>query len=229
MDPVTNPPLLPRPPAPAEDGSGTDVAAASADFSSFLRLLTAQLRNQDPLQPLDPTQFVAQLASFSTVEQLIGANGRLDGLAARADAEAAARYAGWIDRAASVVDGSFRGTGEPVPFAYAPAPGADRSIAAIRRADGSAVATLELDPSAAGEAVWDGLDATGAPALGPLRIEIAHFQGETLLAQQAATVPRIVAGVRGTADGVLIDFADGGTARPEEIAALRAPPAEEEG
>ena len=43
------------------------------DYNSFLKLLIAQLQNQDPSQPMDSTAFVAQLASFSQVEQSINA------------------------------------------------------------------------------------------------------------------------------------------------------------
>lgn len=48
------------------------------DFETFLTLLTAQMRNQDPLKPMDSTAFVAQLASFSSVEQQIETNAKLD-------------------------------------------------------------------------------------------------------------------------------------------------------
>lgn len=49
-----------------ESGSNTDSVAQ--DFDTFLELLTAQIRNQDPLAPLDSTQFVEQLATFSNLE-----------------------------------------------------------------------------------------------------------------------------------------------------------------
>ena len=52
--------------------------ANDAQMNQFLTLLTAQLKNQDPMQPTDPTQFVAQLAQFSTVEQLVQGNTKLD-------------------------------------------------------------------------------------------------------------------------------------------------------
>lgn len=61
----------------------TDAASQAAqtrlttDTQSFLKLLTAQLSNQDPMQPVDPTQWVAQLAQFSTVEQAVTSNSRL--------------------------------------------------------------------------------------------------------------------------------------------------------
>jgi len=44
----------------------------------FLQLLVAQLKNQDPLSPTDSTQFVAQLAQFSELEQVIGIRGDIE-------------------------------------------------------------------------------------------------------------------------------------------------------
>ena len=55
-------------------------SAASMDYNAFLRLLIAQLKNQDPTKPMDSTQFVAQLATFSQVEQSIASNKKLDSL-----------------------------------------------------------------------------------------------------------------------------------------------------
>ena len=43
----------------------------NADRDMFLRLLVAQIQNQDPLNPMDPTEFVSQLAQFSSMEQLL--------------------------------------------------------------------------------------------------------------------------------------------------------------
>jgi flagellar basal-body rod modification protein FlgD len=61
-------------------GSGsTSLSSASASATQvseqqFLQLLVAQLQNQDPLNPMDGTQFVSQLAQFSELEQMIGVN-----------------------------------------------------------------------------------------------------------------------------------------------------------
>lgn len=49
----------------------------TVDYESFLKLLTAQLRNQDPLAPMDATQFMTQLAQLSTVEQSMRSNDTL--------------------------------------------------------------------------------------------------------------------------------------------------------
>lgn len=64
-------------------GSASTTSAASkstVDYESFLRLLVAQLKYQDPTQPMDSTQYMAQLASFSQVEQSVQMNSKLDSL-----------------------------------------------------------------------------------------------------------------------------------------------------
>ena len=64
-------------------GSGADASANSsasnasssgalANESTFLQLLVAQIKNQDPTQPMDSTAFLSQLAQFSQLEQLVG-------------------------------------------------------------------------------------------------------------------------------------------------------------
>jgi flagellar basal-body rod modification protein FlgD len=62
----------------------TSSAASSTDntlnYNNFLQLLVAQLQNQDPTNPSDPTVFVSQLASFSAVEQQVNTNSKLDAL-----------------------------------------------------------------------------------------------------------------------------------------------------
>ena len=72
--------------------SGIDVTATASEaatsrtrlsdnYDTFLVLLTAQLQNQDPLAPMDSTQFTQQLVQFSQVEQQIRTNEQLEGLA----------------------------------------------------------------------------------------------------------------------------------------------------
>jgi flagellar basal-body rod modification protein FlgD len=58
----------------------TSLSSSSQDFDRFLKLLTAQMKYQDPMQPTDPTQFVAQLAQFSQVEQQTKSNALLQSI-----------------------------------------------------------------------------------------------------------------------------------------------------
>ncbi len=73
--------------------SNTDSASSAAsladNFDTFLNLLTAQLQNQDPLEPLDTNQFTEQLVQFTEVEQSIAANQNLELLVALTQAASA--------------------------------------------------------------------------------------------------------------------------------------------
>lgn len=65
---------------PATANTATPKSKASVDYQSFLKLLIAQMKNQDPTQPMDSTQYVAQLATFSQVEQSVQMNTKLDSM-----------------------------------------------------------------------------------------------------------------------------------------------------
>ncbi|MBZ9740117.1 MULTISPECIES: flagellar hook assembly protein FlgD [unclassified Mesorhizobium] len=56
----------------------TQTAKTAVDYNSFLKLLIAEMKNQDPTKPMDSTQYVAQLATFSQVEQSVQTNTKLD-------------------------------------------------------------------------------------------------------------------------------------------------------
>lgn len=65
----------------ATQNSTTEVGSgATIDYNTFLRLLIAQMKNQDPTNPTDPAQWIGQLASFSGVEQSMQTNAKLDTL-----------------------------------------------------------------------------------------------------------------------------------------------------
>ncbi|MEO5323406.1 flagellar hook assembly protein FlgD [Mesorhizobium sp. CC13] len=76
IDYTTTPPVG----TSTKTASGTQSAASKAqvDYNSFLKLLVAQMKNQDPTKPMDSTEYVAQLATFSQVEQSVQMNSRLD-------------------------------------------------------------------------------------------------------------------------------------------------------
>lgn len=79
-------------------GGGGIFSSGIADTGTFLRLLVSQVRNQDPLSPQDPTEFVSQLAQFSALEQLLHINRQLEVIAANGnsgsnDAEASSEQA----------------------------------------------------------------------------------------------------------------------------------------
>ena len=75
-NPVTDPTTMTNQAASGSTSTATpaatDPTAALANENTFLQLLVAQIKNQDPTQPMDSTAFLSQLAQFSQLEQLVG-------------------------------------------------------------------------------------------------------------------------------------------------------------
>jgi len=74
--------------------------ALSANYDTFLKLLTAQLQNQDPLKPMDSTQFTQQLVMYSQVEQQISTNDNLSSLIALTKSATGANAVSYLGRTA---------------------------------------------------------------------------------------------------------------------------------
>jgi flagellar basal-body rod modification protein FlgD len=91
-----------------QDGARTRL---SDNYDSFLVLLTAQLQNQDPLAPMDSTQFTQQLVQFSQVEQQIRTNEQLEGLVGQYQAASAGAALGYLGRDA-IIQGNGARVGE---------------------------------------------------------------------------------------------------------------------
>lgn len=85
---------------PKREVEKKDIGGLSSN--DFLKLLVNQLQNQDPLNPMDSQQFAAQLAQYTSVEQLIGINTKLDKMAS--GATSAASMASFIGREVALAD-----------------------------------------------------------------------------------------------------------------------------
>jgi flagellar basal-body rod modification protein FlgD len=92
-------PITPVAPSAAES---TARARLSDNYDTFLVLLTAQLQNQDPLAPMDSTQFTQQLVQFSQVEQQIRTNEQLESLVSQYQAASAGAALSYLGRNALI-------------------------------------------------------------------------------------------------------------------------------
>ncbi|MBB6413085.1 flagellar hook assembly protein FlgD [Mesorhizobium sangaii] len=79
----------------------------AVDYQSFLKLLIAEMKNQDPTKPMDSTQYVAQLATFSQVEQSVQTNTKLDQIMS---SSALSQADALIGRSITSADGKTTGT-----------------------------------------------------------------------------------------------------------------------
>jgi flagellar basal-body rod modification protein FlgD len=87
---------------------------AALNYDSFLRLLIAQMKNQDPTEPKDSTQYLSQLAAFSSVEQNVSTNQKLDSLMAEMRLNQSVAF---IGRTVTSQDGAVSGVIKSVTIA----------------------------------------------------------------------------------------------------------------
>ncbi|UWQ21458.1 flagellar hook capping FlgD N-terminal domain-containing protein [Jannaschia sp. W003] len=123
-------------------GQATDLAS---DFDTFLQLLTAQIRNQDPLEPADATQYATQLATFSNVEQGVRTNTLLTELSATLEMQGLDRLAAWIGLEARTTAPTAH-DGGAVSLEAAIPPVADSATLVVSDAAGTEVSRIPVDP-----------------------------------------------------------------------------------
>ena len=91
----------------APDAAKSQTASpTTADYNTFLTLLVTEMQNQDPTKPMDPTQMVSQLASFSAVEQATKTNSLLTSILT---SSSLAQASALIGRTVTSADGSATG------------------------------------------------------------------------------------------------------------------------
>lgn len=209
---------------PASTATGTRSESSSnelaGDFETFLKLLTSQMRNQDPLKPMDSTEFVAQLANFSGVEQQVRSNDRLDQIYTLLAGGNAEGMASWIGREVRA-PGKAEFAGNPVDVGITPVADADRTLLVIRNDFDQIVARRSLD-AADGRMSWDGRNASGAELPhGTYSFTVESYRGDALLGSQPGTVFSKVTEVR-LADGApQLILAGGGTVALDAVTGIR--------
>jgi len=131
----------------------------------FLKLLVAQLKNQDPLKPQDNTEFVSQLAQFSSLEAAMGTNTRLDSITSQNQGMANTEVVSLVGKVATV-KGSLvtsQGSGVAVPVSFTLGASTDSTNVSIQNASGKVIRTIPLGAHNAGvvKVNWDGRDDQG--------------------------------------------------------------------
>lgn len=148
---------------------------ATLDQEAFLKLMTAQLTTQDPFNPVDNTQMVAQMAQFSSVAGIAEMNESLTAIAADLQGSRLANAANWLgknalietDQAVPLSDGSYRGE-------VALPEDADSVTVSLVDGNGQVVHNAIFEDQAAGSVsfAWDGKDGADNAVAGPLRVVV---------------------------------------------------------
>ncbi|MBI5636959.1 MAG: flagellar hook assembly protein FlgD [Nitrospinae bacterium] len=147
-------------------GSANGASAGTLSKDQFLKLLIEQLKHQDPLSPMQNTEFTSQMAQFSQLEQLYNVNSNL-GIMTQAsisanNAQALGLIGKEVKAAGNSVDVSG-GKASALTFSL-PENASDTSIS-ISDAKGNVVATIDAGAKDSGDnsVTWDGRDAAGEP------------------------------------------------------------------
>ncbi len=196
---------------------------AAGDFETFLSLLTAQLRNQDPLKPVESTQFVAQLASFSAVEQQVQSNTKLENILEALASGATGGLSQWIGQEVRN-PGSAPYENAPLDVHYLTPPGADQAEMLVFDENNSIVARQNVDVNAT-SAEWSGMltDGTQAVAGALYRFEINSSAEGQIIASTSGSVFSTVQEVRKVNGQPVLYFADGSQMLASDVEALRNP------
>lgn len=123
-------------------------ATLTENFDTFLTLLTAQLQNQDPLQPVDSTEFTNQLVQFSGVEQQIATNDALGDLIAITASSTAASLSGYLGQNVVVDSATAELQSGQINWKAILPEGVESAIASVQSETGQIVYSETLSPRA---------------------------------------------------------------------------------
>jgi flagellar basal-body rod modification protein FlgD len=148
----------------SDSSSITNGASLAETFDTFLTLLTTQLQYQDPLDPMDTNEFTSQLVEFTSVEQAISTNQKLDELLALQNGTQLNDAVNYIGKTVGADGIILMLQGGEATITYdLGANAADANILMIDE-QGNTVRTLDADTGVGHhEVVWDGLDDDGEP------------------------------------------------------------------
>ncbi|MDI9409712.1 MAG: flagellar hook capping FlgD N-terminal domain-containing protein [Candidatus Pacebacteria bacterium] len=144
----------------------TSQETLSKNFNQFLTLLTTQMKNQDPLKPMDTAQFTSQLVQYSQVEQQINTNSTLNSILSQLQSNQALQAAGFLGDTAEVKANGFNhNRGETTTIGYSFPRAASNAIINIYDSRGALVQTIDAPGTDSRTTVnWDGKTSQGTMA-----------------------------------------------------------------
>lgn len=201
--------------------ASSQTSALSSDFTTFLKMLTVQMQNQDPMNPMEATDFAVQLATFSGVEQQVRTNQLLSAMSGEFALMGMAQLAGWVGQEARAAADVVWFTGNPVTLSPNPASTADQVVLVVKDSHGNLVSREEL-PVSAEPYQWLGGDAAGNRLPdGRYILTLESWREGSLLAEDPVEYYGRVVEARGGAKGTVLVFEGGIEVPASSVTALR--------
>ncbi len=189
------------------DQSKTAIAGQklATDFNDFLRLLTTQLQNQDPLSPMDSTEFTNQLVAFTGVEQQINTNQKLDNLVAMGVGNGFTSALSYVGMDINYLSAEMNFDGAtPVKINYALEKNAKTAKINIMDEQGKTIYSKDINPSVGNrDFTWDGSLTNGGKAKpGTYQLKISAFDTDDAVVKSTTVVTGRVRGIE-TQNGLI--------------------------
>lgn len=210
--------------ATGAQGQAQQGTLINSDFQTFLLMLTTQMQNQDPLNPIESSDYAVQLATFSGVEQQVRTNALIESMATQMGLSGMAQMASWVGmEARTAAPVTFDGT--PLTLYPNPSSGADQAVLVVRNADGQEVTSAQI-PVSTDPVTWAGTDANGAPLpSGVYTFRLETYSEGKLVETTAVEAYGRIEEVRNGTGGAVLVMEGGGTVAPSDVKAVRDPAA----
>ena len=200
-------------PTPIKTAVSTDKQKNDKNYDTFLKMMTTQIKNQDPLNPMSSDQLAVQLATFSGVEQQTKTNDLLAQLLGQNTLTGMGQVVGWVGKEARLA--------APVTLSPHPAQAATKAVLVVTDQAGKQVSRTEL-PLGTSDYAWQGRDAQGtALPKGLYTLALESWQGDKVLDTSAVEHYGKITEIRSTADGVSALLPGGVEALVSAITAIR--------
>ena len=211
--------------ASSDSNSATAKAKLDEDLNKFLNLLVTQLKNQDPLDPMDANEFTSQLVQFASVEQQIYQNSNLEKML---NLQETSQISGMVDFIGNDVE--FFGQNLPLAnnhaeFSYVMPQGVGKGTINIANSNGVNVFYADADTSSGKHTVkWDGKDKSGNQlndGVYTLLVSAQDASGDLMNVEHLVVGPVTGAGVD---DGIVKLFINGElTVAQDKVLSVRKP------
>ena len=206
----------------AQLSSALSSGANALGKDDFLTLMVEQLKNQDPMNPSDATEFTAQLAQFSSLEQLFNVNDNLESMGNTSTEVQRLSALALIGTDVVTASSEFEFSGGEIQFGYDLDVPATEGSLYVRNAAGSTVATYSLTELGSGQhfLAWDGTDNNGNTLPdGTYTLGISAYNGDDAVASTAMIRSRVI-GVD-LVDGADVLVTDSGDFSLAEVESVR--------
>ncbi|KAA0125501.1 flagellar hook assembly protein FlgD [Methylobacterium sp. P1-11] len=149
----------------SSSGSSGNATEIASNFTQFLTLLTTQLKNQNPLDPMDTNQFTQQLVQFAGVEQQLKSNDRLDSILSASQSASSASATSYIGKTVTADGSASQLSNGSASWTLSPARATSKAVITILDSKNNVVATQTTALTAGSQTyTWNGKTSAGLSA-----------------------------------------------------------------